>query len=127
MFWWGNFFIVTLHLSGIYKDQFTKDPSVLLSFLQKKNFFVCVSDKEWQHHFEGDNYKPSSVSSLQEFEAINQKYFFKASKKISLSEWDNVNEFVLNCFREIMQLLQISYPAGKKDLLPGFPKAGSGL
>ncbi|HUS01212.1 MAG TPA: hypothetical protein VMY77_05770 [Chitinophagaceae bacterium] len=126
MFWWGNFFSVTLHLSGIYKEQFTKATPVLLSFLQKNNFFIGVSDKEWQHHFEGDNYKPSSMITLQEFEKINQKDFFKVSKKISLSEWDNVNEFVLNGFREIMQLLQISYPAGKKDLSPGFPKAGSG-
>ena len=127
MFWWGNFFSVTLHLSGMYKDQFTKHPSGLLSLLQENNFYICVSDKEWQHHFEEDNYKPSSAISPLEFEAINQKDFLKVSKKISLSEWENVNEFVLGCFREIMQILQVSYPAGKKDLLPGFPKAGSGL
>ena len=127
MFWWGNFFSVTLHLSGIYKEHFTTDATLLLSWLQKNNFFICVNKNEWQHHFEDDNYKHSSAISLQEFEDINQKEFFKISKKISLSDWNNVNEFVLNSFREIMQLLQISYPAGKTDLLPGFPKAGSGL
>ena len=127
MFWWGNFFSVTLHLSGIYKELFTKDTSVLLSLLQKNNFFICVNNQEWQHHFEDDNYKHTSAITLREFETINQKDFFKVSKKISLSEWDNVNEFVLSAFGEIMQLLQISCPAGKKDLLPGSPKAGSGL
>jgi hypothetical protein len=127
MFWWGNFFSTTLHLSGIYKNRFTIDAKGLLSFLQDHDYFICVNKVEWEHHFEADNYKPSSAVSLQEFETINQKDFFKVSKKISLSEWENVNGFVLNCFREIMQLLQISYPAGKKDLSPGFPKAGSGL
>ena len=39
MFWWGNFFSVTLHLSGIYKQQFTADSEAVFSFLQKEDFF----------------------------------------------------------------------------------------
>ena len=39
MFWWGNFFSITLHLRGVYKNQFM--PAVLqnLSFFGKKSFF----------------------------------------------------------------------------------------
>lgn len=127
LFWWGNFFTVTLHLSGIYQTQFIQNSSSLFSFLQKNNFFICVNEHEWEHHFEEDNYIHASTITLHAFEKINRKKFFKVSKKISLSEWQNANEFIINSFREIMQLLQISYPAGKKDLLPGSPKAGSGL
>jgi hypothetical protein len=125
MFWWGNFFSVTLHLSGIYKEQFGKNAAELFSTLQKNNFFICVNDDEWQHHFEPDNYIPVSTITFEQFQAIQEKHFFKVSKKISLSEWEIADEFVINSFREIIQLLQVSYPAGKKDLLPGFPKAGS--
>ncbi|MDB5199728.1 MAG: hypothetical protein JWO92_1691 [Chitinophagaceae bacterium] len=127
MFWWGNFFSVTLHLSGDYKQKFINNSHALFSFLQKNNFFVCINENEWQHHFEKDNYIPSSTITLQQFETINEKNFFKISKKIPLAEWQHANQFIINSFREIMQLLQISCPAGKKDLLPGSPKAGSGL
>lgn len=127
MFWWGNFFSVTLHLSGIYKEKLVSNSNDVLTFLQSNNFFVCVNEAEWQHNFEENNYVSSPAISLQQFASINEKAFFKVSKKISLSEWDNANEFALKSFREIMQLLQISYPAGKKDLLFEFPKAGSDL
>jgi hypothetical protein len=126
MFWWGNFFSVTFHLSGMYKDQFTSNEPGLFSVLQNTDFFICVNSDEWQHHFEKDNYEPASAITFEEFKKINQKDFFKISKKIPLSQWENANAFLLNSFREIMQLLQINYPAGKKDLLPGSPKAGSG-
>jgi hypothetical protein len=127
MFWWGNFFSVTLHLSGIYKEQFGNNTSVLFPVLQKNNFFICINEDEWEHHFEADNYILASAITVTEFEAINGKNFIKISKKISLAEWQIANEFIINTFREIMQILQISYQAGKKDLLPGSPKAGSGL
>jgi hypothetical protein len=127
MFWWGNFFSITLHLSGIFKHQFGKSNSEMFSLLKKNNFFVCVNEDEWQHYFEENNYAPFSAITLQQFETINEKDFFKIAKNISLSQWDNANDFLINSFREIMHLLQISYPDGKKDLLPGSPKVGSGL
>lgn len=127
MFWWGNFFSITLHLSGIFKEQFDKNNSEVFSLLKKNNFFICVNEDEWEHHFEESNYRPSSAITLQQFETINGKDFFKIAKKISLSQWQNANDFLIDSFREIMHLLQISYPGGKKDLLPGSPKVGSGL
>lgn len=126
MFWWGNFFSVTLHLSGIFKEQLDNKNPTIFSFLQKNNFFICVNKNEWEHHFEEDNYKHASAISLQQFEKINQKDFFKISKKIALSQWNETNDFVINSFREIMQLLQISYQGDKKDPLPVSPKVGSG-
>jgi len=116
MFWWGNFFSITLHLSGVYKKKFITNNVAVLSFLQKNNFFICVNKNEWQHHFETDNYLPASAIDLIQFEKINKNNFFKASKKIPLGEWENANEFLLNSFVEIIQLLQINYPACKKDL-----------
>ncbi|MEO5782096.1 MAG: hypothetical protein ABIQ07_02435 [Ginsengibacter sp.] len=127
MFWWGNFFSVTLHLSGIFKEELDNKNPVIFSFLQKNNFFICINKNEWEHHFEEDNYKHTSAITLQQFEKINQKDFLKISKKIALQQWNETNDFVINSFREIMQLLQISYQGDKKDLLPGSPKVGSGL
>lgn len=116
MFWWGNFFSVTLHLSGSHKQKYISENEEFFSFLQKKNFFICISEDEWQHHFREDNYIPASSISLEEFKKINEKDFFKISKKISLDQWENVNEFVINSILEIMQLLQISCPNGGTSL-----------
>ena len=128
MFWWGNFFSVTLHLSGKQKEKlFAGDVEDSFSFLQKNNFFICIHESEWQHHFNQDNYIPAIQISLPQFKEITKKSFFKISKKISIAEWDNAIEFLINSYREIMQLLQINYQDDKKDLLPGFPKAGFDL
>ena len=127
MFWWGNFFSVTLHLSGVHKEKYTSNSEALLRFLQKNNFFICINEDEWQHHFSNDNYIDPSSINLDQFEKINEGSFFKIAKKLPLTEWESANEFFINSFKEIMQLLQINYPAGKKDPLPEFPKAGSGL
>ncbi len=126
MFWWGNFFSITLHLSGNFKEQFDNKNPKVFSLLQKNNFFICINDDEWEHHYQKDNYLHSAAITLQQFKKINQKKFLKISKKIPLSQWNEANDFVINSFREIIQLLQISYPGDKKDPLPASPKVGSG-
>ncbi len=116
MFWWGNFFSVTLHLSGAHKEKYITDNQEIFSFLQKNNFFICIHEDEWQHHFQEDNYIPASTITLDKFKTINEKHFFKVAKKISISEWENANEFIINSFREIMKLLELNCPTDKKDL-----------
>lgn len=116
MFWWGNFFSITLHLSGIHKENYINGNVAVFASLQKNNFFICVNQEEWQHHFLPDNYVPVSSITLKDYEKIIEKDFFKISKKISIAEWENANEFIIKSFREIMHVLQISCPDGKKDL-----------
>jgi len=115
MFWWGNFFSITLHLSGSYKENFITGNDRLLAVLQRNDFFICVNDDEWQHHFEIDNYIPASSIAAEDYRKIIEKDFFKISKKIPLAEWERATGFIIKTFRELMELLQISYPAGKKD------------
>ena len=127
MFWWGNFFSITLHLSGENKKRFTGNMQQGLSFLQANNFFICINNDEWQHHYSPENYITATSISFSEMEVIIEKEFFKISKNISLNEWETAPDFIINSFNEIMQFLQINCQDGKKDLLPVFPKAGSGL
>jgi hypothetical protein len=127
MFWWGNFFSITLHLSGSHKEKYINNSETIFSFLQKNNFFICINEDEWQHHFGADNYILSTSINQADFEKINEKNFFKIAKHIPLSQWENANEFLLNSFKEIMEILKINSPNDKKDLLPGFPKVGSDL
>lgn len=127
MFWWGNFFSITLHLSGEHKKNYIRNIEEVFLFLQKNNFFICVNENEWHHHFEEDNYIPVSSLNMHQFKKINEKDFFKVSKKIPVTEWKKADEFLLNSFKEIIDLLQINFLNDKKDLLPGFPTTGSDL
>lgn len=127
MFWWGNFFSITLHLSGEHKEKYINNIEEIFFFLQKNNFFICINEDEWQHYFEADNYIQVSSIDQTEFEKINEKSFFKISKKISLAEWENADEFLINSFKEILHMLQINSRGDKTNPSPGFPKVGSGL
>jgi hypothetical protein len=126
MFWWGNFFSISLHLSGE-KFRLQKDPSNLLLFLKGKNFYICVNEDEWQHTFEPSNYISASNLSENKFNEISKRNFIKISKNLELNKWNTAPEFLEESFKEIIDFLKISFPAGGKDLSPGFPKAGSDL
>jgi hypothetical protein len=127
MFWWGNFFSITLHLSGQHKTKFINNNPALLFFLKKNNFFVCVNKEEWQHNFEEENYQAATELQDSEFRKAAKQPFFKVAKKIPLNEWDNAYSFIRNSFKEILELLQINYQDDKKDLSPVFPITGSDL
>ena len=40
MFWWGNFFSITLQLSGVYKNKFEKKIIEAFNELKKEKFFL---------------------------------------------------------------------------------------
>jgi len=126
LFWWVNFFSITLHLSGKYKHAHVPGTSTLLTALKKHNFFVCINDSAWQHHFEPTNYVAAATFSLGEFEKIYAQDFFKVARKVPLTEWGNAGDLLLDSFRVILQLVKANFPGGEKDPSPVFPIIGSG-
>jgi hypothetical protein len=127
MFWWGNFFSITLHLSGVHQEKFCNSGASLFPFLKANDFFICINEHEWQHHFNEHNYVPAKNITQLNFEEIAKQDFFKVAKKLPLTEWDNAHDFIVEGFKKIIELLQISYRGDKKDPLPGSPITGSGL
>ncbi len=125
-FWWGNFFSISLHLSGK-KILAEKDFSKIFLFLNENKFYVCINKDEWQHDFEPGNYISVSDLSENSFKEISKKDFFKISKKHELNKWDEAPEFLKGSFEEIIEFLKISFPTGEKDPSPGFPIIGSDL
>jgi hypothetical protein len=55
-FWWGNYFSLTLHLKGTYKNIYQHKLQEHFSFLGSNGFSIAVSDDEWRHDFAGENY-----------------------------------------------------------------------
>ena len=122
LFWWGNFFSINLHLSGSSKQQAV--PALLSRFskLQHDNYWICVHEDPWQHHFNEDNYLSLRLCRAEEFAAIlYSKPFVKLAKKIHLSHWNNATFFISYTFEEMLMMVEISSPGDEKDPLPGIP------
>ena len=117
LFWWGNFFSVSLQLSGEIKQQAI--PNLLAAFVEMQNagFWICVNDHPWEHNFDNENYVPIDRLSFEEFNLIlNRKLFVKISKKMSLQQWDGIALFIEQTFKEMILILKTNYPNGETDL-----------
>jgi len=115
MFWWGNFFSISLHLSG--KDfKSISNIENAISFLKEKGFSVSVNEEEWQHHFHPSNFTSINELKSEEINNLFQKNFLKIAKKISLVDWDLAPQFLTETFAEIIEFIKVSFPNGEKGL-----------
>lgn len=106
MFWWGNFFSVTLHLSGRHKVYFEENIIKNLTTYPSDGLFFCINYDAWEHHFKADNYVPLEVLSILELrDYIFNKHFLKIALKIELRQWNNLNEFLPPAYKQILKLL----------------------
>ena len=111
MFWWGNFFSITLHLSGRYQIMFAEKIILSLNLLKEKDFFICIHKEQWQHHFESDNYTVINKWDKNEFKnMINTGSFIKLASKIPLEKWDDAEEILLQYFKQITEALTGQFP-----------------
>ena len=107
MFWWGNFFSCTLHLSGSYKKMFQQVLQKNIAPLQKNKFYICVNESEWQHHFKPDNFTPANTLKSQEIKSIIvDKPFIKVAAKFTLHQWSEIDVLLEKCFADIINLLK---------------------
>jgi hypothetical protein len=106
MFWWGNFFSITLHLSGMYKKRAEQKIISSYEVLKKDGCYCCVNDNQWEHHFESSNYKPLTEISPTGFkESISNNHFIKLANKISLQSLENAEDILLSFFKEMTGLV----------------------
>jgi hypothetical protein len=104
-FWWGNFFSVTLHLSGNYKKMFGNNLLQNSLRMQYENHSVCINENEWQHHFEADNYIPAAQQSLPQLQSIiGEKTFVKVAAKFELSCWNEMPCIVTDTAVKMLQI-----------------------
>ena len=106
MFWWGNFFSITLHLSGTYKSQFENKLIESFDGLKKEKLFFCHNANQWEHHFGKTNYTPVSKLSVNRFkQLIAKNSFIKLAQKIPLKKWDKADKILLAHFEKIIKIL----------------------
>jgi hypothetical protein len=106
MFWWGNFFSITLHLSGEYKKIFQQKINENIKSV-KQDIFICINENQWQHHFEADNYiEAKKLSEGELLKLIVEKPFIKLALKFPLHPWDAIPLLLDKTFVEMIKMLK---------------------
>lgn len=110
MFWWGNFFSITLHLSGSYKKMYAATLAAGIT-AAAPGLFICTAPDEWQHHFGADNYTAVENLKQEDLEAvIQQKHFIKLAYQIPLQHWNNMPLLLQQHCMAFLKLLNDQLP-----------------
>ena len=105
-FWWGNYFSLTLHLKGEYKDAFGEKIRKNLQLLSENDYWIAVSDDEWRHDFEEENYVPlksGGVAILNE--NIQQKAFLKLAVRWPLQNGNEIEPLFKEQFSILLNII----------------------
>lgn len=91
MFWWGNFFSITLHLSGNNKSDLLQKIFENFSLLQKNNFYVYAGQAEWEHDLDPNSCKKMSALSKEDLEKIfSANNFLKLAIKFPIDSLEAI-------------------------------------
>lgn len=108
MFWWGNFFSVTLHLSGQYKSV-GKDIFFMKDSPGMDGLYVGVNEDQWQHHFDEGNFIPFRQLTLPDrIDHFKEKNFVKLALKFSLDEWEEMPQLLAAGYKRIASMLNLA-------------------
>lgn len=107
LFWWANYFSMTLHLKGIYKKMFLEKIKENISFFSDANFYVNINTNEWQHSLHENDYillKHADAIKLENDFA--QTDLLKLSVKVDLDQWNQAQQVLVELFGKIMRVLK---------------------
>jgi len=105
-FWWGNFFSITLHLKGKYREQYSTAIYGQYEQLSNGNYSIAISDDEWHHDFGKDHFQ--NISSMDEAEFrvyVEQHPYIKIAKQFPLVSWENMQVQMNAAYSELIRLI----------------------
>jgi len=104
MFWWGNFFSITLHLSGNNKATILKNLTRNNSLLKENNFYLYEGNDEWEHDLDPNSYKKLSSLNDDEFtKIISANNFLKLAIKFPIDSFEAVEEKLLRNYELLVR------------------------
>lgn len=106
MFWWGNFFSVTLHLKGNYREMFGQRIIDRFGLIRELGFHAGIGTDEWEHHFGEDNYLSVDMIEEDEWKALYQaRNFTKLALHFPVAEFNQMGDLLPEAFRRIIRVL----------------------
>ena len=104
LFWWGNFFSVTLHVSGNNKKNILKNISHNISLLEEKEFYIYNGTKEWEHDMDPTSYKKLSVIHDDELQKIfSANNFLKLAIKFPIDSFEAIEDKLLRNYELLVK------------------------
>lgn len=89
LFWWGDAFSVTLQLAGKYKTLFIDRIAAELTKNKSLPLYIGVNEREWEHHFEEDNYLPLASFTAEElYNQLHQLPHIKIALRYPVAQWN---------------------------------------
>lgn len=101
-FWWGNFFSITLQLSGEYQHTYSSSIQNAIDKNLFEGWYIGCGDDPWEHHFENDNYH---LIRQKNYYNLSNLSYLKIAKKIPLEKWDEAEFFLKKNFTFLMKVL----------------------
>ena len=103
MFWWGNYFSSTLHVSGERKLLLAGRLTDQYERLAEAGYFIYINEDPWKHHFDEANYLPIHSLSKERFSDHVHKYdHVKIAAKYSLNDIDDALNALLNSWKFLL-------------------------
>lgn len=107
LFWWGHYFVVTLHLKGEYKDLYQEALGMHLTMLASERFYIGISEDEWHHELGEDHFVALDLTNESERSRIlAEQSVLRISQKIPLSEWNKAENLIGAAHRLLVDSLQ---------------------
>ena len=104
MFWWGNFFSITLHVSGNNKSDLLKNLTGNVSLLAKNDFYIYNGTKEWEHDIDPGSYKILSVIKEDDLQKIfSTNNFLKIAAKFSIGSLEAIEDKLLRNYELLVK------------------------
>ena len=104
MFWWGNFFSITLHVSGNNKNDLLKNLTDNVSLLAKNDFYIYHGTKEWEHDIDPCSYKKLSAINEDELQKIfSANSFLKLAVKFTVESLETVEDNLLRNYELLVK------------------------
>ena len=104
MFWWGNFFSITLHLSGNNKTSILKKISENILLLKENHFHVYAGNDELEHDLDPDSYKKLAALTNEELENIfKANNFLKLAIKFPIDSLEAIEDKLLRNYELLVK------------------------
>ena len=105
-FWWGNFFSITLHLKGRFREMASDTMLRQYSFLSTHGYSLAISEDEWQHHFGIDNYREIKNMDINEFRLyMTGLPHIKIARNFPLTSWEDMRHHFAKAYEELGGLI----------------------
>lgn len=107
LFWWGQFFSVTLQVSGHFQSSCATQWIQSYDAIAAAGFSAGVHESPWEHHFEIDNYRLVKEMSVGEWRTlVEEKPFLKLAKKTGLDKWETAPAELAAHFTQLLEWTQ---------------------